>query len=69
MKNLREKLHEAYKEKLSHIIFDCMFSAKDKSFEKDPMQWIRNWIDEQCSPMGDFDEDKAIKEIKSWKNK
>lgn len=68
MSNLRKNLHLAYKKQLSLIIMKCMndISESSKEFEENPILFVEKWVDANCLPMGDFDKEKAIKEIEEW---
>ena len=70
MSDFRKKMHIAYKQELFFIILRCVAEIFEDvhDFRKDPEEWIRNWINKNCLPQGDFSPEEAIKEIEKWNN-
>ena len=68
MNDFRKQMHIAYKKKLLDIIFNVLDAIGDngEEFEKNPGLFVQKWLDSNCLPMGDFDKEKAIKEIEEW---
>jgi len=68
MDDFRKKMHVAYKNQLSLIILRCLNDISDspKEFEENPILYVERWVDANCLPMGDFDKEKAVKEIEEW---
>lgn len=69
MNDFRKQMHIVYKQKMAEIIDRFLRDAiedGDKVFEPSIWAYIVAWVDKNCLPMGDFDKEKAMKEIEEW---
>lgn len=68
MTDFRKQMHITYKKKLASILSQYTVYLFENliQFNIDPELFIASWVDSNCLPMGDFDKEKAIKEIEEW---
>ncbi len=68
MSDFRKNMHVQFKKQLSGIMLSYSIEMIEniEEFAKEPEQFIADWINRNCLPMGDFNEEDAIKEIKEW---
>jgi hypothetical protein len=69
MDDFRKKMHVAYKKKIAQIICDFLDDLNDATKQENlPLNYayIIEWVNTNCLPMGDFDKEKAMKEIQEW---
>lgn len=68
MSDFRKNLHLAYKKKMCNILFqftaDLLHNMQE--FSKEPEEWVKNWVNKNFLPMGDFSREDAVKEIDAW---
>lgn len=70
MNNLRKQMHVKYKETIFNMIIQFIIESNNNSalFRAAPEMFIKNWIDRNCLPIGDFSKEDVIKEMEAWQN-
>ena len=72
MNDFRKNLYLAFKARTVELILSCL---DDLSVNEDIdklenglqlRKYVTKWVDSNCLPMGDFDKERALKEIEEW---
>lgn len=69
MDDFRKNMHLAFKTRVVEMITKFLIDFHEEveqGSQIDAYEYIVNWVNANCLPIGDFDKEKAIKEIEEW---